>query len=50
MEKKSKPKKIKQGKRPSPPPANQPEADDAAHEMDFGGIAKRDLKKNLGCG
>jgi hypothetical protein len=50
MEKKSKRKKIKHEKRPSIPAEGKRDDDDAASEIDFGGIPKRDLKKNLGCG
>jgi len=43
--KKSKKKPVKEIKTSqSPPPANEPDP------LDFGGLPKRDLKKNLGCG
>jgi hypothetical protein len=41
----AKPKKVKKTEKNSEPP--QPENED---QFDFGGLPKRDLKKNLGCG
>jgi hypothetical protein len=48
MKEKSKRQKPKRNK-PIAKPSVDKEVTDTSSEMDFGGIPKRDLKKNLGC-
>ena len=53
----SKTKKTENNKKPKPRPKSaqvgapeEPPETENREDMDFGGIPKRDLKKNLGCG
>jgi len=43
-------KKSKKEKVPLPPPPSVEQESEQSDGFDFGGLPKRDLKKNLGCG